>query len=247
MVASLVKAGTGSITGELSALPDNTWTKAVTRLNGIGVFADEHRKLPVSSTLSYGLSDFENALRSKGYKGGRIAIADLDEPIEGISFLIFDSDRIGDPRSAQAIWYREYLDRWHARVQERVQDWISRLEKLKVIISGWLPENMSIRDRSPTRLHEELMARFNVPPANMPTFEIYRGPQRIMRVQPKGLFVIGANGRLDLVTATKSWILVDRAEPLSGEPDWNYYAPDDRQKPTKLDKNSFLNVLSQSL
>src|SRR5207244_11228385 len=131
---------------------------------------------------SYGLSDFESALRSKGYKGGRIAIADLDEPIEGISFLIFDSDRIGDPRSAQAIWYREYLDRWHARVQERVQDWISRLEKLKVIISGWLPENMSIRDRSPTRLHEELMARFNVPPANMPTFEIYRGPQRIMRV-----------------------------------------------------------------
>src|SRR5437660_10323266 len=99
MVASLVKAGTGSITGELSALPANTWTKAVTRLNRIGVFADAHRKLPVSSTLSYGLSDFENALRSQGHKGGRIAIADLDEPLERISFQLFDSDRIGAPRS----------------------------------------------------------------------------------------------------------------------------------------------------
>jgi len=36
-----------------------------------------------------------------------------------------------------------------------------------------------------------------------------------MRFQPKGLWVIGANGRVDLITKAAAPILVDQSEPLS--------------------------------
>jgi len=86
----------------------------------------------------------------------------------------------------------------------------------------WIAESQSaglrIVDRHPTLMYEELMRRFQVSSVEMPTYGIVRDNARLMRVQPKGLWVIGANGRVDLVTKAASLILVDASEPLSGPP-----------------------------
>jgi hypothetical protein len=108
----------------------------------------------------------------------------------------------------------------------------------------WLPEGMAITGRAPTPMLEELMRKFNVGPAEMPTFEIVRGTERVMRVQPKGLWVIGANGRVDLITKNASYILVDESEPSSVTSDWNYYASTKERRATQLDQTHFLSLLN---
>jgi hypothetical protein len=51
-----------------------------------------------------------------------------------------------------------------------------------------------------------------------------------MRVQPKGLWILGVNGRVDLIKKDASWILVDRSEPLAPVSNWHLYSSN-RQGP----------------
>jgi len=231
------------MTDALSDLSRDAMSRAASRLNQIGVFADEERMFPSVSTLRRGLAELRAILRSNGYTGGDLAIEEVDRAREGVTFLIYDRTKLGSTPSAELRWYQDYRDRWHRRVEERVKDWIDRLNKLKTTIQNWLPAGMSIADRPPTKMNEELMRSFNVPPANMPTFEILREVDKVMRVQPKGLWIIGANGRVDLLTANGSWILVDQSEPLSGTSDWHYYAGDNRRRSTKFDQAQLLGLL----
>jgi hypothetical protein len=103
---------------------------------------------------------------------------------------------------------------------------------------------MSIANRTPTVMHEELMRKFNVPPTQMPTFEVIRGTERVMRVQPKGLWIIGANGRVDLITKKASYILVDEAEPSTPASNWHYYASGDKRRATEFDQAHFVSLLN---
>jgi hypothetical protein len=219
------------------------WKVAADRLNDVGVFADEERRFPGPSTIRRELEQFETKVRSRGYTGRPLSIAEIDRPKEGVDFVIFDRTRIGDHLTAVATWSQDYAARWQERVEAGIADWIKRLNDLKATIQGWLPPDASVVDRPPTRMHEELMKRFRVPPAEMPTFEILQGERRLMRVQPKGLWIVGANGRVDLITPTRSLILVDRSRPLSGYPDWWFYAPDNKS-PIKLGRDQFLKLLT---
>jgi hypothetical protein len=65
-----------------------------------------------------------------------------------------------------------------------------------------------------------------------------------MRVQPKGLWTIGANGRIDLVRRQGTFILVDHSEPLSGKPQWEFYSPGNPRATTELNKETFINLLA---
>jgi hypothetical protein len=213
------------------------------RLNQVHVFADEERKYPSLSQVRQELPELEARLRSEGYHGGPIAVLELDRPREGVNFAIYDSSKIGNPSLVEPTWHRDYEQRWRNQVGARVNDWIERLRSLRSVIQSWLPNGMSIVDRPPIRMHEELMRRFGIPDAEMPTFEVIKDSRRVMRFQPKGLWVIGANGRVDLVTEKTSWILVDKSEPLSGIADWHYYAPNNRRSPTRFDQDRFIDLL----
>ena len=236
--------GAPPVVASLSDALDEISQDAVDRLNKLGVFADEERKIPSLSMVRTSLSRFEDVLRSKGYAGGPLEIDEIEQPKEGVYLVVYNRHKFTNVHSAAAVWYGDYEDRWHKRVDERVRDWIKRLTELKATMERWLPSGMSITDRSPILMNEELMKKFNVSPAQMPTFEIRKGAQPIMRIQPKGLYIIGANGRVDLITSTASYILVDEAEPLSDNPDWRYYSPSNRQKSTQLDKSQFLRLLN---
>ncbi len=228
---------------ELLDVPQAVWETAADRLRRIGVFADEEHKLPSLPLVRRNLGEFDAAVRAKGYTGGGLEVGEVDRPREGIDFLIFDHERHGNIRAAEAAWNGDYGNRWHEIVTRSVQDWIDRLTNLKATMASWLPGDMSIVDRPPTKMNEELMKGFNVPPAQMPTFEVHRGEARIMRVQPKGLWIIGANGRVDLTTAKASYILVDRSEPLSGAPDWQFYTSTNKWQSTPLDKVHFNEIM----
>jgi hypothetical protein len=228
---------------DLKDISQDAWEAAAARLRHSGVFADEERRFPGPFALRPNLDQFETELRAKGYHGGGLEIGDMDEPSEGIEYLIFDSGKFGSILSASAAWHQDRIERWHNIVTERVQDWLARLDDLRKTMASWLPNDMSIADRLPTTMHEYLMKRYDVPPAKMPTFDVVQGDHRVMRVQPKGLWIIGANGRVDLTTRTASYILVDESEPSSHESDWHYYASANRLNAMQFDKDRFLNML----
>ncbi|MDP4022394.1 hypothetical protein Q8W71_07155 [Methylobacterium sp. NEAU 140] len=193
----------------------------------------------------------EDALREAGYDGGRLGLSRLDNPQDEADIVIFDQDRFESSMHAEQAWRRSYHERWHDRVERRVDDWLGRLNRLRSQMQEWatssdLPE-LTVEDKPPAIMSEELMRRFDVGAQQMPVFEFRAGPKRVMRFQPKGLWVIGANGRIDLITRSAAPILVDRSEPLSQSSDWQLYDPNAGHQSTPLTADSFRALLRASL
>ena len=194
----------------------------------------------------------ERRLREGGYAGGRLAIRTLLHPHDGVDLLIYDTGRFGEPTEAERAWEQDYRSRWHATVERRVDDWVRRLSDLRVQMSDWIAESpefstLQIVDLPPTVMSEEMMRTFDVPPAHMPVFELHAGSRRVMRFQPKGLWVIGANGRVDLITKSDAPILVDQSEPNSGSSDWQMHYSRGRENLVPFNKHSFSDLLRSAL
>lgn len=137
------------------------------------------------------------------------------------------------------------------QVELRVGDWLERLRNLRAQIEEWLYqpefELLVIEDREPATMNEELMQRFGVRPREMPVFDIKSGSQRVMRVLPKGLWIVGANGRVDLITRTSAPILADLAEPLAGSSNWQLYSSKNRMSAVPLTGDTFRELVRDSM
>ncbi len=70
-------------------------------------------------------------------------------------------------------------------------------------------------------MHEELMEQFGVPATEQPTLRL-DDEHRYALFKPKGLWVIGANGRIDLYTSKGTFIMVDLAEH-GATPRWTIF------------------------
>jgi len=114
------------------------------------------------------------------------------------------------------------------RLQQRIQDWKERLTNLYEQISDWAANNnLKAAPGGEIVMNEELMQQMNVPTTNLPTLEIHSGNTLAISIKPKGLWVIGANGRVDLICKKGSFMLVDTAPPLE-TPDWKLFGPSKR-------------------
>lgn len=138
----------------------------------------------------------------------------------------------------------QIIDKEH--IELRVSDWKKRIEDLYTMMSSWIDgSKYVVRKGSKITMYESLMQNFGVPPTQIDTIDILDRRLYVLSVKPKGLWIIGANGRVDLLSITNQYILVDTAEQFK-EPKWIiYYAG--RKKHTKLDKQSFLKILNNSL
>jgi hypothetical protein len=235
---------------QFSDIPKASWDRAVARLTEVGVFADEEQNFLSAQAAASLLPRIQEKLESLGYSGGPLQMMPFQPAQDGASYLIFDSQRYPTTAGAQNAWQNDYESRGRQRVKSRVEDWLARLAELRRAFEQWIAESqytgIRIVDKPPTLMHEDLMRRFHVRPVEMPTYEIVRDGVRLMRVQPKGLWVIGANGRVDLVTKAASLVLVDSSEPLSGQPDWQTYGIREPRRSTPLNKDLFLNLLQQA-
>ena len=111
----------------------------------------------------------------------------------------------------------ESIDATHIR--RRVDDWEERLGGLFVAIGGWLPEGWEARAGAPVVMNEELMRKFGVEAKRMPTLELRDGAGHAARLVPRGLWIIGSNGRVDLKRDGRHFLIVDLAENFE-TPDW---------------------------
>jgi hypothetical protein len=90
-------------------------------------------------------------------------------------------------------------------------------------------------------MHEQLMQKFNVPARDLPVLELSSG-QRSARLEPRGLWIIGANGRLDLFAGPDHYMIVDTAENLR-PPQWQIAPFSDRRQLKPVNSSTFVAVL----
>lgn len=105
-------------------------------------------------------------------------------------------------------------------VEKRVQDWKNRIAELYSNIAIWLNgSEYSVKPGPKLTMHEEMMFKFGVAPTEIDTIDIYKGNNYLLSFKPVGLWMIGANGRIDLLMKNESYILIDFADRFK-PPQW---------------------------
>ncbi|MCY4451782.1 MAG: hypothetical protein OXC01_07510 [Immundisolibacterales bacterium] len=119
----------------------------------------------------------------------------------------------------------ETIDAGHIR--RRVDDWEERLGGLFAAIDGWLPDGWEARQGAPVVMHEELMRKFGLDAKPLPTLDLRDGEGHVARLVPRGLWIIGSNGRVDLKRDGRRYLIVDMAENFEA-PDWQAASAEQR-------------------
>ena len=112
-------------------------------------------------------------------------------------------------------------------IQRRVDDWIHRVGSLYAELSAALPEGWSTKTAA-VPMYEELMRKFKVPAASVPSLAFAHESGATASLIPHGLWVIGANGRLDLTVNRQRYLVLDFADSFSS-PDWRVCTMEDRR------------------
>lgn len=106
------------------------------------------------------------------------------------------------------------------RIGRRVEDWLDRLHHLFEQIKAWAASrDWTIEDGRPVPMREEMMAKFGCPERQQPTLYLYAPNGRQVWIKPKALWVIGANGRIDIYGPDNVFVLIDVAEAFEN-PRW---------------------------
>lgn len=135
------------------------------------------------------------------------------------------------------------IDKSH--IEKRLDDWKQRIESLYKHIDEWLDTYPRYRFEvsSPVTLDEEMMHKLDVEKIQLPTANIFKDNNLLASLKPKGLWVIGANGRVDLISKSKPISLLDVSEQFQSS-EWQIAYSKNRQKRLPLNKSNFLKVLN---
>jgi len=127
-------------------------------------------------------------------------------------------------------------------VQRRVDDWVQRISGLYSQVEAWLPDGWTVERKRTRPMHEEVMREVGLPPRDLPILDLVRDGRPAARIEPRGLWIIGANGRLDLVTGTAHYLVIDTADNFA-RPHWCLAPLADRRALREFDRAALLEVL----
>ena len=125
----------------------------------------------------------------------------------------------------------EVVDARHIR--RRVDDWEERVRGLYHTIGKWLPDDWTSREGPSVRMHEEMMRRSDVAARQIPTLLLANGSGKSAVLEPRGLWIIGGNGRVDMKCDNHHYLIVDMAESFE-EPDWRAASAEHRLERVSL-------------
>ncbi len=130
-----------------------------------------------------------------------------------------------------------------SEVEERIEDWIGRLEGLYTQVEAWyrqLPPAgfQQFVHGQVLQNEEEVMRKFDVPPRMAPTCAVLYGRGRLS-LAPSGLWVIGGNGRVNATTNTRQFVLLDMGGQEGAPSDWHVVTSRLESTTRKLDEKVF--------
>ena len=132
-------------------------------------------------------------------------------------------------------------------IMKRIEDWEKRVNELMKNIVEWArghPE-WQIEQGNMIQREEHLMKKYGVPPRSLPTLNMYNRGRRISIV-PSALWIVGANGRVNMITNSSLYILVDRGGEEGNPSDWHYSTPDTKPHTKPFDKEAFVKILDEN-
>lgn len=136
--------------------------------------------------------------------------------------------------------FEDEIDRAH--VEKRVEDWEKRVADLYVMVGSWLSDGWSTEKVGAVAFDDRLMQLFGIKARRIPILALKRHGQIQARLEPRELWIIGANGRVDLISTNKHFVIMDHAENF-GMPDWQISDLQDRMHEAPLTCDSFFKSL----
>lgn len=133
------------------------------------------------------------------------------------------------------------------QVVDEVDAWQGRIDTLYANISQWLqgwPALKCDASRKVT-MSEELMQAYAVPDRELPVLDVLDGDKVVASFVPRGLWIIGAWGRVDVITQTQTRVLVVLKNPTMGY-EWRVVAQDNRPQTSALTKDTLMSILELS-
>ena len=134
----------------------------------------------------------------------------------------------------------ESIDAQH--IQRRVDDWQNRVENLYEMIGDWLLEGWEARQGTPIIMNEKLMRKFGIASKEIPTLNLLSESGDSVKLEPRGLWIIGGNGRIDLKHKGQHYIIVDFAENFE-HPDWQVIRADNRSEHEEVTQEWLTRIL----
>ncbi len=129
-------------------------------------------------------------------------------------------------------------------VEEKIKDWTVRISRLYGLIARWLDAYpaYSIKDQSETKMYEEMMEKYQVPPISLKLLDVYHENHIVATVKPVGLWIVGTNGRLDILYKDGAVILVDESEQFQ-KSEWIAYSRKNKNNGILFNEEYFLELL----
>jgi hypothetical protein len=143
------------------------------------------------------------------------------------------------PRVLEETTSRE-IERDH--IVRRVDDWALRIDALYEQVTRWLPSGWTANRDGTIHMREELMQKFSVAPRELPMLKLSYLSHPLARIEPRGLWIIGANGRLDFFSRSGHYIIIDTAENF-GTSDWHIAPLSNGRSLQPLNRDTFVEAL----
>ena len=129
-------------------------------------------------------------------------------------------------------------------IVRRVTDWETRVTDFYIMIDGWLPDGWRACKGDPVFMHEELMREFGVEPKEIPTRILIGREDNLAKLEPRALWIIGGNGRIDLKLKQdgRHYLIVDMASSFS-VPNWQVVPAERRDDREAVTENWLKSIL----
>ena len=126
-------------------------------------------------------------------------------------------------------------------VQTRVDEWRDRINALYKQLKIWSPVEYEWDMSQHLTMHEELMKTYGVSAIELPVLNINDNSGWKAKIIPYGLWIIGGDGRLDLLTRARRYLIT--GVPPSAGSGWRISEPGSRLDTSALDQLSWLAAL----
>jgi len=130
-------------------------------------------------------------------------------------------------------------------IRDRSKNWKHRIKALYEQISRWLED-------TPYTFAMGKLVKISGQKDNvdglegdlrLPTANILRKDKLKATLKPKGLWTIGASGRIDLLNESKRVIIFDKSDHSDDSPDWKIEITEKTTYKKPLNRENFLNIL----
>lgn len=116
-------------------------------------------------------------------------------------------------------------------IDKRSDGWVNKVDQLYSQIKDTLKNEQGVEYKTDQNMVmlEELMEKYDVPAKDIPIFDLFIENQLKATFKPIGLWVVGAKGRIDILTDKGPYMLVDLGSD-DAHPDWKVFSPENKKE-----------------